>query len=144
MVPGREGDGCHHRGCVRGSAAEAGSVHCTVLYCTVLYCLYCTGQYTVNTRIPVYKTELYCMVSMVDLIVTPRLRQGSSTATYINITLLLLITTRKCNVCAICLFRRLDMEKLPRILRTHITNKLQVNIAMLMLMLVLFTEIAHS
>jgi len=52
------------------------------------------GQYTVNTRIPVYKTELYCMVSMVDLIVTPRLR-------------------------------RLDMDKLPRILRTHITNKLQ-------------------
>ena len=47
------------------------------------------GQYTVNTRIPVYKTELYCMVSMVDLIVTPRLRQGRSTAAYINIRALL-------------------------------------------------------
>ena len=53
------------------------------------------SQYTVNTKIPVYKTELYCMVTMVDLIVTPRLR-------------------------------RLDMEKLPRILRTHITARLQV------------------
>ena len=53
------------------------------------------SQYTVNTRIPVYKTELYCMITMVDLIVTPRLR-------------------------------RLDMEKLPRILRTHITSRLQV------------------
>lgn len=52
------------------------------------------SQYTINTRIPVYKTELYCMVTMVDLIVTPRLR-------------------------------RLDMEKLPRILRTHITARLQ-------------------
>ncbi len=53
------------------------------------------SQYTIHTRIPVYKTELYCMVTMVDLIVTPRLR-------------------------------RLDMEKLPRILRTHITARLQV------------------
>lgn len=52
------------------------------------------AQYTINTRIPLYKTELYCMVTMVDLIVTPRLR-------------------------------RLDMEKLPRILRTHITSRLQ-------------------
>ena len=50
---------------------------------------------TTVTRIPLYKTELYCMVTMVDLIVTPRLR-------------------------------RLDMEKLPRILRTHITSRLQV------------------
>ena len=55
------------------------------------------SQYTVNTRIPVYKTELYCMITMVDLIVTPRLR-------------------------------RLDMEKLPRILRTHITSRLQVRL----------------
>ena len=57
------------------------------------------GQYTVNTRIPVYKTELYCMVSMVDLIVTPRLRQGCSTTAYINIiTILLLITANNCNI----------------------------------------------
>ena len=53
------------------------------------------SQYTMNTKIPIYKTELFCMVTMVDLIVTPRLR-------------------------------RLDMDKLPRILRTHVTARLQV------------------
>ena len=55
------------------------------------------AQYTINTKIPVYKTELYCMVTMVDLIVSPRLR-------------------------------KLDMDKLPRILRTHITSKLHVSV----------------
>jgi len=52
------------------------------------------SQYTFNTHIPLYKTELYCMVTMVDLIVTPRLR-------------------------------RLDMPSIPKILRTHITARLQ-------------------
>lgn len=55
------------------------------------------SQYTFNTHIPLYKTELYCMVTMVDLIVTPRLR-------------------------------RLDMPSIPKILRTHITARLQVSI----------------
>ena len=55
------------------------------------------AQYTINTKIPVYKTELYCMVTMIDLIVSPRLR-------------------------------KLDMDKLPRILRTHITSKLHVSL----------------
>eukprot|EP00092_Neocalanus_flemingeri_P004778 GFUD01005144.1.p1 GENE.GFUD01005144.1~~GFUD01005144.1.p1 ORF type:complete len:601 (+),score=111.45 GFUD01005144.1:373-2175(+) len=52
------------------------------------------NQYNFNTHIPVYKTELYCMVTMVDLIVTPRLR-------------------------------RLDMPNIPKILRTHVTARLQ-------------------
>jgi len=52
------------------------------------------SQYTFNTHIPVYKTELYCMVTMVDLIVTPRLK-------------------------------RLDMPNIPKILRTHVTARLQ-------------------
>lgn len=50
-------------------------------------------QYQVNTKIPVYKTELFCMTTMIDLIVTPRLRN-------------------------------LDMNKLPKILRTHVTSRL--------------------
>jgi len=52
------------------------------------------SQYTFNTAIPLYKTELYCMVTMVDLIVTPRLR-------------------------------KLDMPNIPKILRTHLTARLQ-------------------
>ena len=55
------------------------------------------SQYTFNTAIPLYKTELYCMVTMVDLIVTPRLR-------------------------------KLDMPNIPKILRTHLTARLQVSI----------------
>jgi len=51
-------------------------------------------QYNFNTHIPLYKTELYCMVTMVDLIVTPRLR-------------------------------RLEMPNIPKILRTHLTARLQ-------------------
>ena len=47
-------------------------------------------------QIPVYKTELFCMTTMIDLIVTPRLRN-------------------------------LDMNKLPKILRTHITSRLHVS-----------------
>ena len=52
------------------------------------------SNYTINTKIPIYKTELFCMISLIELIVVPRIR-------------------------------RLDMDKLPRILRTHITSKLQ-------------------
>jgi len=52
------------------------------------------SQYTLHTHIPVYKTELFCMVTMVDLIVNQRLR-------------------------------RLDMPNIPKILRTHITARLQ-------------------
>jgi len=52
------------------------------------------SQYTINTKIPIYKTEMYCMTSMIDIIVHPRIR-------------------------------RLDMEQLPRILRTQVTAKLQ-------------------
>ena len=48
-------------------------------------------------QIPVYKTELFCMTTMIDLIVTPRLRN-------------------------------LDMNKLPKILRTHITSRLHVSL----------------
>ena len=55
------------------------------------------SQYTINTKIPIYKTEMYCMTSMIDIIVHPRIR-------------------------------RLDMEQLPRILRTQVTAKLQVKI----------------
>jgi len=51
-------------------------------------------QYNFNTHIPLYKTELYCMVTMVDLIVTPRIR-------------------------------RLEMPNIPKILRTHLTARLQ-------------------
>lgn len=52
------------------------------------------SQYNMHTHIPIYKTELYCMVTMVDLIVTPRLK-------------------------------RLDMPNIPKILRTHLTARLQ-------------------
>ena len=48
-------------------------------------------------QIPVYKTELFCMTTMIDLIVHPRVRV-------------------------------LDMNKLPKILRTHVTSRLHVSL----------------
>ena len=64
------------------------------------------SQYTFSTHIPLYKTELYCMVTMVDLIVTPRLR-------------------------------RLDMPNIPKILRTHVTARLQVYIMKIILPIII-------
>ena len=49
-----------------------------------------------SLQIPVYKTELFCMTTMIDLIVHPRIRV-------------------------------LDMNKLPKILRTHVTSRLHVS-----------------
>ena len=50
-----------------------------------------------SLQIPVYKTELFCMTTMIDLIVHPRIRV-------------------------------LDMNKLPKILRTHVTSRLHVSL----------------
>ena len=49
-----------------------------------------------------YKTELFCMTTMIDLIVHPRVRH-------------------------------LDMDKLPKILRTHITSRLHVSLQQLLI-----------
>ena len=48
-----------------------------------------------NTVIAVFKTELFCIVSVSQVIVSPRLRH-------------------------------LDMPALPKMIRTHVTTKLQV------------------
>ena len=71
------------------------------------------SQYTINTKIPIYKTEMYCMTSMIDIIVHPRIR-------------------------------RLDMEQLPRILRTQVTAKLQVKIYFTLSLMTLWEIFALS
>ena len=111
----------------------------TVLYCIVLYCI--VLYRSVHRQHPHPRVQ--------DRAVLHGVHGGPHRHTPPQARMLhcciskhhIIIVTAKL-VWKISLFRRLDMDKLPRILRTHITNKLQVNIAMLTL--VLFIEIAHS